>query len=432
MFAILNGAILMNFHNNYYKLPISLFFLIFFTAYSIYNPKQWVSLIFSCCFSIYYLLEFFPRIGNHSVVILFASICVLLLFILKIFNKKTLLNPNFLSYFFRIFTVTIYFYTGFHKFNTDFFNTCVSCVNEINEYTLSSVLGFPFKVTESFSRFFQISALILECIVPFGILFHKTRKYSIIILLLFHSYLALSVFADFSSVALFLLVGCMIDFEENVLSNKTILVLRFYLTMIILSVLFPFLLLKTTILKSQYDFIKGVVFLFGYITFIFHFLRNYTIKKQQFHLKYFLSLFLVFITISFWTLKSYIGLGNAGNLTMFSNLVTEKSMNNHFLIDTKKTKIFNFEEDNVYIVKMENPFVREKYNGYKIPVSEFRFLVNYWSTHFEKPIPCELIYKNKKYTFEDIKTSEFKETKWWYKYLSFRIIQTTSPNKCRW
>lgn len=432
LFAILNGAVLMNFHNYLFKHSIGIVFLFCFVIYTIYKPKNWISVIGSCLFSVYYLLDFFPRIGNHSSIILFTSLTILLLFIFKLFSKKEVLNSKLLAYFFRIFTVTVYFYTGFHKLNTDYFNTCVSCVNEINEYTLSNIFGFPIKIGDSLSRFFQIIALIVECIVPFGIMHYKTRSYSVLLLLLFHSYLSLSVFADFSAVGLFLLLGCFIDFESNSFSKKTIFYIRLYLIMIMISVISPIFLSRISVQTSVFPFIKGFIFLVGYLSFFIYFFRNHDAKRYSFRRSYFMPLFILCISISFWTLKGYIGLGNAGNLTMFSNLVTEKSMNNHLLIDTKKTKLFNFEEDNVYIIKMDNPNIKENYTGYKLPIVEFRFLVKYWSKKFDKPIPCILVYKNKKYTFKDIKTSEFKNSKWWYKYLNFRKIQTTSPNECRW
>lgn len=422
----------MNFHKFYFRNPIYLGILILVIAYTIWFPKNWFSIIGNCCLFIFFLIGIYPRVGNHSAIILFASLTIVSLFILKLFRKKEILNPIFLSYFFRIFTVSVYFYTGFHKLNTDFLNPCVSCVNGINEYTISSIIGTTFKVNDSLSRLFQIIALIVECIVPFGILFHKTRKYSVLILLLFHSYLALSVFADFSAVGLFLLLGCVIDFEEYIFSKKIILMIRIYLGLIILSVLSPFFLRYTNLPQLQYSFVKGFIFLLGYLSFIVYFFKNHSTKCYYFQRKYFLPLLTLCLTISFWTLKSYIGLGNAGNLTMFSNLVTEKSSNNHLLIETNKTKIFDFEEDAVYIVKMENPYIKENFNGYKIPVVEFRFLVNYWSKKYNKPITCELIYKDKKHTYSDLKRSEFKNSKWWYKYLFFRKIQTTSPNECRW
>lgn len=432
LFAILNGAILMNFHKYIFKNPIAFGAIVLVTFLSILFPKKSFPILINSFLTVYLLGNLYPRIGNHSVILFFTSIVILFLFLFKLFKREFHINPSFLSYFFRVFTVTIYFYTGFHKLNTDYFNTCVSCVNEINEYTLSNVFGFNFKLNNTLSRFFQITALITECLVPLGILFHKTRKYAVFILLLFHSYLSLSVFADFSATGLFLLLGCMIDFENNNFSKETLLFVRIYLLMIIFSILCPLILIKTTVLPSQYPFIKGVFFLSGYLSFIIYFFRKFDTKVYVYQKRYFSPLAILFLMISFWTLKSYIGLGNAGNLTMFSNLVTEKKMSNHLLINTEKTKLFNFEEDNVYIIKLENPYVKENYNGFKIPVVEFRYLVNYWSKNIEKPIPCELVYKNKTYKFKDLKTSEFHNTKWWYRYLNFRKIQTTSPNECRW
>ena len=432
MFAILNGAILMNFHKLYFKNPVYLGVLILIIGYTILIPKNWFSIVSSCCISVYLLIDVFPRTGNHSTIILFASLTILFLFILKLFRKKELLNPIFLSYFFRSLTVTIYFYTGFHKLNTDFLNPCVSCVNEINEYTISSLFGYPFKITDSLSRVFQIATLIVECIVPFGIFFHKTRKYSIGILLFFHCYLSLSVFADFSAVGLFLLLGCLIDFKENIFSEKTIFMVRIYLVLIIMSVLIPFILNYTNVPKFQYSFVKGFIFLLGYFCFIIYFFKNYSVKQNYFQRSYFLPLLLLCLTISFWTLKSYIGLGNAGNLTMFSNLVTEKNTNNHLLIDTKKTKIFDFEEDAITIIYLKNKNIAENYNGYKLPLVEFRFLVNYWRENFKDKVPCKLVYKGKVYETKDICSSEFSQIKWWYKYLNFRKIQINGANECRW
>lgn len=432
MFAILNGAILMNFHKLYFKNPFYLAVLIIIVGYTILVPKNWFSIVSASCISVYLLIDVFPRTGNHSTIILFASLTILSLFFIKLFRKKELINPIFLSYFFRSLTVTIYFYTGFHKLNTDFLNPCVSCVNEINEYTISSLFGYPFKITDSLSRVFQIATLLIECIVPFGILFHKTIKYSIVILLIFHCYLSLSVFADFSAVGLFLLLGCMINFEENSFSKNTFLMVRIYLAMIIISVLSPFLLNYTNIPKSHYSFVKGCIFLVGYFSFIIYFFKNYSVKRNYFQRNYFLPLLLVCLILSFWTLKSYIGLGNAGNLTMFSNLVTEKSTNNHLLIDTKKTKIFDFEEDAVTIIYLNNKNITENYNGFKLPLVEFRFLVNYWSKTYKDEVPCKLIYKGKVFETKDICNSEFSQTKWWYKYLNFRKIQAKGPNECRW
>lgn len=432
LLTLFNGAIVMNFHKLIYKNPTVMILLLFFLIVTIIDYKKWWGVFCNILISISLLILVFPRIGNHSTLLLFFSLLIFCLLTVKLFKKNYFINHDLTSYCFRIATVTIYFYTGFHKLNTDFFNPCVSCVNGINEFTISNLFNVDFIVKPSLSRFFQISTLIVECIIPFGILHSKTRKYTIITLLLFHSYLSLSVFADFSAMALFLLIGCTIDFKQNNIPQKLVNSLQFYLIFIIIAVVGYHLLHFSKIEDIRHRFFQGLLFNIGFFGFIYTYFKNTPVKTFSFKKEYFIPLFSISILISLWTLKSYIGLGNAGNLTMFSNLVTEKSRNNHLLIDTKKTKLFDFEEDNVHIVFINNPFIKENFNGFKIPVAEFRFLVNYWSRKFNKPIPCTLIYKGKKEHFEDIRKSPFTETKWWYKYLSFRKIQTSSPNRCRW
>lgn len=430
--ALLNGAIVMNFHRLIYRNPILMCVLIFFLLVSIIDIKKWWATVINCLICIILQVNLFPRIGNHSSLLLIISLVIVVLILLNLSRFRFKINPNFISFLFRTFVVTIYFYTGFHKLNADYFNTCVSCVNEINDYALSNILNIPFKTTNGLSTFFQWSSLFIECIIPFGILHYKLRKTAILILLCFHSYLSLSVFADFSATALFLLLGCVVDLNKKEISLKTIFYLNIYLITIPLAILGFSLLKLTSVNPFKHRFLQGLLFNFGFVLFAYHYLK--TINFPRFHFKktYFFPLLTCSVVISIWTLKTYIGLGNAGNLTMFSNLVTEKSMNNHLLIDTNKTKLFDFEEDNVYIISLINPYISEDYNGYKLPVVEFRFLVNYWNGRYKTPIPCTLIYKGKKIVYSDIRNSSFKEIKWWYKYLSFRKIQTTSPNRCRW
>lgn len=308
----------------------------------------------------------------------------------------------------------------------------MSCVNGINDYTFSGILNSDFKTPDNLSRLFQWSTIFIECVLPFGILHHKTRKYAVVLLLLFHSYLALSFYADFSATAIVLLLGCVINFNPKEVSPKIIRFLKVYLIFIIFYIISHRLLKLTTIDSLKYQFYQGIIFNTGFLFFIFHYFKNTIIQRYFFQRNYFLPLAGVFLLISIWTLRTYIGLGNQGNLTMFSNLVTEKSMNNHWLIDTKKTKIFDFEEDNVYIISMETPFSRESFSGHKLPLIQFKFLANYWSRKYNKPIPCTFIYKGEKLHFEDIRKSPFTKSKWWYKYVLFRKIQATSPNKCRW
>jgi len=184
--------------------------------------------------------------------------------------------------------------------------------------------------------------------------------------------------------------------------------------------------------KYQISFFQGVLYNIGFLYFVIIYFKNYTSKKYHYQKNYNFYLVPTAILISLWTLKTYVGLGNTGNLTMFSNLVTEKSKSNHFLIDTRKTKIFDFEEDYVEIITLNNTNASENFVGYRIPVVEFKFMIQNSIENSNKPLPCALKYKNKILQFDDLKKSEFSTAKWWYKYLSFRNIQINGPNKCRW
>ena len=55
------------------------------------------------------------------------------------------------------------------------------------------------------------------------------------------------------------------------------------------------------------------------------------------------TLSVCFILISFWTLRTYLGL-EFWKSNHVCNLSTEKGSNNHLLINTKYTKIVNLEE----------------------------------------------------------------------------------------
>ncbi|WP_298120530.1 hypothetical protein [Flavobacterium sp.] len=432
LLAIFNGAILMNFHKLIFSNPLALFVIIGFVLISIINIKYWWATLVNSIISIYFLIDKFPRIGNHSTIILSFSLFLLVVFALKLSSKKTIFNTNLVSYFFRTITVTIYFYTGFHKLNTDFFNPCVSCVNEVNVYALSNFINERFVLPEFWSHFFQYGTLFIELILPFGLLHFKTRKITGFLLLCFHCYLSLSGFADFSCVGLFLILGCLVNFEEKTISKNNLKAVKPFLIFIILAIIIRYYLPTFGIDNYKNTFIEGFIFDIGFVIFIYTFFKSYSAKEYAYAKKFNAYLIPIFVIINLWTLKGYFGLGNAGNLTMFSNLVTEKSTNNHLLIDTKKTKLFDFEEDYVEIIYLKNKNIREDFNGYKLPLVEFNFLVNYWNKTYTDKVPCKLIYKGKIFETNDIRTSEFNQTKWWYKYLSFRKIQSKGPNECRW
>ncbi|MFY7811171.1 MAG: hypothetical protein ACOVQ2_05510 [Flavobacterium sp.] len=426
---LLNAAVLMNFHQFIFsQLAVSITF-IFITFIALIDIKYWRILFVNFCISGLILLINFPRIGNHSTFLLISIIMVLVLFFRKILLEKKL-SKSLVVYLFRIFLVVVYFYAGFHKLNKDFFNPCVSCVNYINEYNISNITFSNYKISHDISVLIQCFTIILELILPLGLLHYRTRKITTILLLGFHFYLIFAGFVGFASVVLFLIIGGIINFSENENRFSTI---RIYVFFIILAIVLRLFMAKIGIDSNQLVFYQGIIFAFGWVYFVVKFIKELKIRPTIFYKKHIYIIAIMVLCISFWSLKTYIGLGNQGNLTMFSNLVTASKHNNHLLIDTDKIRLFNYENDCVKFIDFVNPDNQnDTLSGYYLPMVEFQYYIKHWEEKHHKPIKCVLEYQNKRYEIKNLSQSTFNNGKWWYKYLSFRRIQEDSPNECRW
>lgn len=432
LLAIFNCAILMNFHELFWKKPILIILLFTMVFVSFINYKLWWATVINICISLLFFIKRFPRIANHANIEFFIEILILSILVYKIIYPRLKIAPNLISWIFRVSVVTIYFYTGFHKLNADFFNPCVSCVNEINEYIIGNITGSKFKISENLSWFFQYATIAIEMIIPFGLLWHTTRKTSALLLLFFHFYLNLAVYSDFGSLAVFLILGCILDFESKTIPVKVSRAIRYYIFFTLLTFSVKIILMKYKFNPYYFGFIQGLIFNIGWVIFFYYFFKNFKDKPCYFNKRHLFILSTCFILISFWTLRTYIGLSNSGNFTMFSNLITEKTRNNHLLIDTNKTKIFNFEEDNVLILELHDTLKKEKLVNIKIPRIEFQFLCKKWNRLDGVKLNCTLVYKNDTIVIDDLRKSIFTQTQWWNRYLYFRKIQTEGPNECRW
>lgn len=399
---------------------------------SFINFRLWIAVLGSICISFIYFIEKFPRLANHGNMEFLVEIGILTLLLCRFFDLKFKIPPRLIGYLFRVSVVSIYFYTGFNKLNTDFFNPCVSCVNEINNYILGNFIGTKITISEYYSSLFQYATIAIEMILPFGLFFYQTRKGSAILLLMFHFYLNFAVYADFSALALFLILGSILDFESKEVNKKWIQSVKFYIGFTVLAFVIRQLLIKYHFNPYYFGCIEGSIFNIGWFIFLYSFFKNYESKIYSYERNFSLPLSICFIFVSFWTLRSYIGLGNSGNLTMFSNLNTEKERSNHLLINTKYTKIVDFEEDNVLILELHDTLKKLNLVHHKIPITEFQFLSKNWSNSYKIKLHCVLVYKKDTIKIDDLKTSPFIETKWWYKYLYYRKIQTQGPNKCQW
>lgn len=432
MLALFNGALMMNFHSIYKRDIALIIIVLFFGVISMINFRYWWAAVINVVLAMNHFSEKFPRIANHSNIELFIGVIIIILLLAKVLNPRFRIPGNLTGGLFRVSLVTVYFYTGFHKLNVDFFNSDVSCVNQINAYAFSIFSSKNITILPEVSGIFQWATIFIEMILPFGLLWKTTRKISAVFLLLFHIYLGFTVFADFSALACFLILGCLIDFDSKRIDPETPKYIRIYLALIVLTTILKPLLDKYLI-DRHVPYIHGAIFNIGAALFFIHYFKRYRIIGQNLQRKQYIIATCCCVLISIWSMKTYIGLGNSANLTMFSNLVTEKSRSNHLLIDTRKTKVFDFEEDNLYILKIDERLQKEKVEGFILPVTEFHYRAANWvKNHPKWKISCTIVYQNDTTIITDLRKTDFIRTKWWYRYMNFRKIQREGPCKCLW
>ena len=418
-----------NFYGNRFLILLGMGLLVLSISYY----KNWIVSAFGILITALFYAFLFPRMANHSNLEFFISLGFLGVFVLKVFRTKFVIDPNLLSWIFRITAVCIYFYTGFHKLNTAFLNPCVSCVNQINEQLIFNFTGQTIPLSASFSRLFQYGSLFLELLVPFGLLIASTRKWSAILLLFFHFYLSFTVFSDFGSFALFLIIGCLIDFNKPYKIKYWTKKISIYAIIALISIGTKLLLIHFRMDSNRINFIQGVIFNGAYIFFCIAFFKQYSKVQTPFSKSFIPIFFSLILFFSIWALKSYVGLGTSSNLTMFSNLNTESSLSNHLLIDTKNTKIFPFEEDKILILKLDEKLHQDELEGFLLPKVEFKYRANQWCKGFpNEKISCTVVYKKDTLVIPDLRSTSFNTTKWWYKYLYFRKIQPNGATKCYW
>ncbi len=432
LLTLFNCAIAMNHNwiiwNNLYSIiGVSLLLI------NLFYIQYWGVVIFNIALSLYALLPHFPRMANHCNIELVVELIILGLVLRRLFGAKISISTHLVSIVFRVSLVSIYFYSGLHKLNSDFFNPCVSCVNTVHERFIYNFTGVITTLSDDFSSVLQYATIVTEMIIPFGLFWSVTRKYSVIILLVFHGYLSLTYYFDFSSLGLFLIIGSIINFDNTVQNPIKIAALRFYVGFCCVTLLVNSITHQNYLLADDRYFVTGITYAIGYFAFALFFINKYTPQKTpSLSKKLIVIVSLVVLCISGWALKAYAGLGNVGNFTMFSNLVTEKSQNNHLIIDTNKTKLFDYEEDSVHILQLHDTLASQFVTNYKLPLIEFQYRADNWVKTYTVPLNVTVIYKNDTLVIPDLKNSDFSKSKWYYKYLNFRKMPAEGPNPCLW
>ena len=141
--------------------------------------------------------------------------------------------------------------------------------------------------------------------------------------------------------------------------------------------------------------------------------------------------------------SSYLGLGTAGNFSMFSNLKTEGMTSNHLLLSQNPLKIFKYQEDTVKIHVAFSEKNNQKFDlhlnnrplkGNSLPLVEFKKIIYDWTKTNQK-VSMMFKYRGKAYPTRDIindPTWKTNKRTWEMKLMNFRLISPVEPNECSW
>jgi len=378
----------------------------------------------------------FPRQANHSNLELFASFAICALVIAR--SRKSLYLD--LPRLCRGATVTIYWLAAFHKLNADFLNPEVSAANWLHHGLLVNDLEICHQVHPLLKQISPLLTLAFELLCPVFLLAKRTRALAVIVMFVFHSYLNLAGFSNFSSLMTVLLVGSIID-------GLPAQALRFIVKLIqasgVLCGIWVYLAYRVSIVETRLvPLVDGAIFSVGTIATAGAIYMWFRITSQREEKRSHCSCRLqnslqygIPVALCIWSLQPYVGLSTSGNLTMFSNLTTEVSQNNHLLVPTAYTKIVSFEEDKIRILDLPGELrfdSQEDIVFFDLPRIEFAFLIDKWSKDFEQPLPARIEYRGKTLVIADLRTSEFNRSQWWYRFFHYRKLQRTRPIKARW
>lgn len=376
-------------------------------------------------FSTSYLLIDFPGLANHSIFYLVNNLGLLiLLFPLSDThsNKQNIRNQILLT------TSILYILASFHKLNSDFIFSLNSCALAIpgpyfKIFGLTQQSDFL-----NWGKYLAISVILLELTLGCLILSRRFIGITSFVIIIFHGILAPLGFTDFGFVTFIYL---WILNSDNKLPNlKYIKVgIGFF---IILSI---FIGLDRIVTNSPVHFVwEGFAFiLLSLALWIKPIIENRFSSPQT---KYTVNFSLAFVTslMLIQGLSIYLGLGTAANFSMFSNLTTYGQHSNHLILKNNPFKIFDLQEDIVWINSTDKDFL--KYSQFP-KQGEGMNIVEYlrFSQSSDKKFAGLVTYKGNEivengYRVDPELQKEYSSIK--QKLLKFRIVQKSPPIQCRW
>ncbi|HMO31519.1 MAG TPA: hypothetical protein PKE63_12345 [Lacibacter sp.] len=384
----------------------------------------------------------FPELANHATLELFISLGILFVVLRYAAGRRSpLFTPDEKSRLFCTSAVVVYFLTGFHKLNRGFFDADTSCALHINHYLFRYLGGDAESLPLWLIRSFQGGTLLLELIVPFGLLFARTRRWAVALLFGFHAYLCFFGFANFASFGLFFLSACLLPFDRPPAINALYKPLQRYTQLTVPLAATAYLVCNVGGLRFEGDGLSlyflgfSALFCLPYLWMAGRVLLTFRPVTRPAPAPVRFRAWLPALLLLAWGTQCYYGTTNRATLTMYSNLVTEAGRSNHLLINTAYTKLFHFEEDYLLLREVSpnlHRFTGTTYHQFSYPLVTFRRRAAHWAREVREPVYIRLQYRGQTYEIRDLSGSPFARERWYDRYLYFRETPLKGYGVCMW
>ena len=404
------------------------------------------------------LLVQIPDVANHANLILYCNVVLMCSIAYSLIRRREFPTDEacfaMMRPLLQVTTVLMYVLAGFHKLNADFINPQVSCVAVMADGLAKALSAGAFSQATPTVVVALIAGVIAWELIG-GLLLAIPRFQGTILAFswMMHASFAFIGFVDFAGLALALLFAFVPKPYVDLLNSRVrvpvlgLVIPRAHLYFAINVAGSMLTLIPALRWRLDGRFWIGLLFNVAALVFIWRLLtavfaslprpgwtgvslRNATTPRWMW----------VFpVLLLLYGLTSYLGLRTAGNFTMFSNLRTEGTRSNHFLLAGNPLKIWTYQEDVVRFIDVDDSRARIGYQyqnlkGNALPVVEFRKLIRLW-TAAEVNLPMTFEYQGRTYTATDIVNDPRwgrPARDWEMILLDFRVIQTEGPNRCRW
>lgn len=400
---------------------LHLFILTIACIYVLTKPSSVFRLVVLINLQLFEVLKSMPGISNHWMFTAFVNVTILSVMVYLMYQQKTFRLDKAILYksfapVVRIEVIILYFFVVFHKLNSGFFTTEVSCASDLylsqNAYSLLPETPFFLNLSIWLTIF-------TEALIPVLLCFRRTRLSGIIIGMIFHTIIAFNPyngFYDFSSMIFAVYFLFTDDFfaaklkaaynwfegfrkrvKEGLNDPFSLVSLGMITGIFVCGMMILFALTKE--FEDFFRHIFWAIYSGAFITFAFYVLatsRGRTIKERIPFFKVHHPAFLILPVIVFLNgCSPYLGLKTENSFAMFSNLRTEGGISNHYIVPAS-SQIFNFQDELIEITGSSDPNL-QKYadNGSLLVFYEFKHLVS-----LIRPERVDFIRKGKPEKFE--------------------------------